>query len=63
MNIDFTQIDAVEVADVDMRDYPDFCDAYIEYCEINGVEATEEQLEVINDNSEFVYEEVQKYLF
>lgn len=63
MNIDFAKITDIEVADVDMRDYPDFCDAFIEYCLIDGVEATEEELDAINENGEFVYEAVQKYLF
>ena len=60
--VDFTKITDVEVAGIDMADYPDFCDAYVEYCLIDGVEATDEQLDTINDNPEFVYEEVINYL-
>lgn len=63
MNIDFSKISNVSVADIDMKDYPDFCDAYIEECEIDGRLATDEELDVINDNSDFVYEAVMDYVF
>ena len=56
MNIDFTKISNVIVEDICMADYPDFCDAYIESCDIDGVPATEEELDVINDNGYFVHE-------
>ena len=56
MNIDFTKIDNVIVEDICMADYPDFCDAYIESCDIDGVPATEEQLDVINENGAFIHE-------
>ena len=63
MNIDFTKIDNVEVACIDMADYPDFCDAYIESCDIDGVPATEGQLDVINDDSMFVAEKVWEAIY
>lgn len=61
--VDFNKITDVEIAGLDMADYPDFCDAYVEYCLIDGEEATDEQLDTINDNADFVYEEIQNYLF
>ena len=61
--IDFTKVTDVEVADVDMHDYPKFCDAYIEYALVDGVEATDEQLDEINDNDTFVYEKVMEYIW
>jgi len=57
MKIDFDKIDNVVVECVDLYDYPDFCDAYIESCDIDGVPATEEQLELINENGSFVNEQ------
>ena len=63
MQIDFNKIDNVSVACIDMRDYPDFCDAYIEECDIDGVPATEEQLDAINENSEFVYEKTLEAIY
>jgi hypothetical protein len=46
-----------EMGGVDYRDYPDFCDAFIENCDIDGREATEEELELLNEDSAFVYEQ------
>ncbi len=31
--LDTSKLEAVEVDGVDMNDYPDFCDAYIDYAE------------------------------
>lgn len=63
MNIDFNKIDNIVVGDIDWKDYPDFCDAYIEECDIDGVPATEEQLDAINDNLEFVHEKTLEYIY
>lgn len=63
MNIDFSKIENVVVGDIVMQDYPDFCDAYIEECDIDGVPATEEQLDAINANSEFVYEKTLEAIY
>jgi hypothetical protein len=63
MQIDFTKIDNIVVGDIDWKDYPDFCDAYIEECDIDGVPATEEQLDTINDNLEFVHEKTLEYIY
>ena len=63
MNIDFTKIDNVQVGGIQGWDAPDFCDAYIESCDIDGIPATDEQLDFINNNSDFVYEKVMKTLY
>lgn len=63
VQIDFDKINNVSVADIDMKDYPDFCDAHIDSCDIAGVPATEEQLEVINENGMFVHEQVWEYIY
>lgn len=61
MNITIDQIDNIEVAGVDPRDHPEYCDAYIESCDIDGREATEEEIEWIEQNhyglaSEYAFE-------
>jgi len=61
--IDYTKLENLEVEGIDTRDYPDFCDAYISSAEINGREATEEELDEINEDRDFVYELVWKRLF
>jgi len=63
MQIDFTKIENIVVGDIDWKDYPDFCDAYIEECDIDGVPATEEQLDIINENDEFVYEKTLEAIY
>ena len=62
------QIDDIEIDGVDTRDYPDFCDAYINNMWLvdgNEVrEATDAGLDDINDNErDFVYEQVWDSLF
>lgn len=61
--IDFDKIDNVEVDGIDYSDAPDFCDAYIDSCDIDGRPATEEELEIINANGEFVYSQVEKRIY
>jgi hypothetical protein len=61
--IDFTKIDNVELDGIDYRDAPDFSDAYIVSCDIDGRPATEEELEIINNNGEFVYDQVEKHVY
>ena len=63
IDIDFKQIDNIEFEDVDIRDYPDFCDAFVASCDIDGVEATEQQLDFINENLlENFYDEIYQSL-
>ena len=53
----------VEIEDIDMKDYPDFCDAYIAYAEDSDwVALTEQELDVVNEDSSYVYEQVWNYL-
>ena len=54
--MDYSQITNVEVEDIDTDDYPDFCDAYISSAEYKGKEMTEDQLEELNDDGDFVYQ-------
>ena len=61
--IDFSLISDVEIEGVDTRDYPDFCDAFIARCEYMGREATDRELDLINENSDFVYDQVINYIF
>jgi hypothetical protein len=63
MEIDFSAITDVQFEDIDHSDYPDYCDAYIASCLYKGVPATQEEIEAINDNGEFVHEKLWDYLF
>jgi len=63
INLDYAKISDVEVEGIDMGDYPDFCDAFISYAEYDGREMTDEELDTLNDDSDFVYEAVQNHLY
>lgn len=61
------EIADVEVDGIDTADYPDFCDAYIDSAVVkeNGVwrEATDDELDILSEDRDFVYEQVQNYLY
>ena len=61
--VDFTKIDNIEFDGVDTNDAPDFSHAFIMSCDIDGRPATEEELDIINDNSEFVYNALMDHLY
>ena len=63
LKLDYSKISDVEVDGIDMGDYPDFCDAFISYAEYDGREMTAEELDILNDDGDFVYEAVQKHLY
>jgi hypothetical protein len=53
MNYSF--IDNIEIDGVHLDDYPDFCDAFISSADYNGVAMTDEQLEELNEDYDFMY--------
>lgn len=63
MNFDLNYLDSIELDGIDTTDYPDFCDAHIVYAEYKGEVMTTEQLDELNDDSDFVYDCVISQLF
>jgi hypothetical protein len=61
--MELDKITNIELGGIDTNDYPDFCDAFIESAEYDGVELTDAELEELNYNREFVYDCVLKHLF
>ena len=61
--LDYSKISNVELEDVFTNDYPDFSDAYIAYAEYDGVPMTSDQLDELNNDGDFVYEEIMDKLF
>ena len=61
--MDYKKIDNIEMGGISFSDYPEFCDAFIMSADYDGKEMTEEQLDIINEDSEFVYECVTNHLF
>ena len=49
-----SRADNYTVENIDGRDYPDFCDAFIAACDIDGRPATEEELDLLNEDSDLV---------
>lgn len=58
IELDYSKIDNVFVGGIDMADYGDFCDAYIESADYDGREMTDEELHILNEDIQFVYEAV-----
>jgi hypothetical protein len=56
--MDYSKIDNIEIDDIDTKDYPDFCDAYISGADYDGKPMTDEQLEEINNDGDFKYNAV-----
>ena len=61
--MELDKITNVELGGIDTNDYPDFCNAFIESAEIDGVELTDSELDELNCNRDFVYDCVLKELF
>ena len=57
------EIDNIEFDGIDYNDYPDFCDAFICSADINGREMTDDELDELNNDREFVSNALQNYLF
>lgn len=60
---DYSKISSVEVDGIDTNDAPDFVDAYISYAEYDGEPMTDEQLEELNQDGDFVYSAVERHLY
>ena len=63
MQLDTRKLENVVMADVQMFDFPDFVDAYVEYAEINGVELTDAQDDEVNENYEFLQQSAYQSLY
>jgi hypothetical protein len=61
--IDLSKVNSVEVDGIDYSDYPDFCDAYISNAWYGDRPMTDEEIDELNENTDFVYEQVEKYIY
>tara|TARA_R110002096_G_scaffold360119_1_gene553016 strand:+ start:81 stop:266 length:186 start_codon:yes stop_codon:yes gene_type:complete len=60
--MDYKKIDNIEIDGINTKDYPDFCDAYISSADYDGVPMTDEQLDELNEDGDYVYEHIMDYL-
>lgn len=63
MKINYNLIEDVEVDGIDFQDYPDFVDAFIASAVYDGKEMSDEMLDELNENYDFVYESVTNHIF
>jgi len=61
--MDYKKITNIEFDGIDHADYPDYCDAHIVSAECDGVELTDLEIEELNEDSEFVRELLENYLY
>ena len=64
--LDSLQIDmrSLEFDGIDGHDAPDFCDAFIVAASFtNGSDLTDAELDDLNEDSNFVYEALQNFLY
>ena len=59
MKINFDKVEVLEVSNINHRDYPEYCDAYISEAKYNGKTMSDKMINEINDNyPDFVYIQV-----
>ena len=64
IEIDYDQIDMASIdMHIDTSDYPDFVDSYILKADYDGRPMTDAELDVLNEDSDFVYEQVLKRIY
>jgi len=61
--MNYKLIDNIEIEGIDTKDYPDFCDAFIASADYDGEPMNDEQIDELNEDSDFVYEAIQNHLF
>ena len=60
--MDYKKITDVVLDGIDFEDYPDFCDAYIVSADYDGEPMSEDQINKLNEDSDFVYTKVEEFL-
>jgi len=61
--MDYKKITNVVLDGLDLEDYPDFCDAFIVSADYDGEPMTDDQIDKLNEDSDFVYTKIEEFLF
>ncbi len=61
--MDYKKITDVVLDGIDLADYPDFCDAYIVSADYDGEPMSDDQIDKLNEDSDFVYTKVEEFLY
>ena len=57
------EVENIQMDGIDYNDAPDFCNAFISRATIDGHKAKDEELDELNDDSDFVYDCLMDYLY
>lgn len=63
MKLDYTLIADVVVDHIDPKDAPDFSDAFISSATYDGREMTDDELELVNEDSAYVHQKTIDQLY
>lgn len=63
LEIDYTKISNLEFDGIDRKDHPDYCDAYISSADYDGEPMSEEMLEQLNDDRDYVSNKLWDWLY
>ena len=64
MKLKNVDLNSIELDGIDTRDYPDFCDAFICNASFdNGKPLNDAELDELNSDGSFVYDQVIKQVF
>lgn len=58
IKLDYSKIEDVEVVNIRAYDAPDYVDAFIESASYDGREMSDVELELLNEDSSFIYDHV-----
>ena len=61
--LNLNDLEDIVFDDVNYLDYPDFSDAYISEATIYGRELTEDELDWVNEQTDFVHEQLMEQTF
>ena len=61
--LNYSKISNVVVSNIDMEDYPKFCDANISAAKYEGRPMTDAELDILNEDMGFINECVIKQIF
>ena len=61
--MDYKKITDVVLDGINFEDYPDFCDAYIVSADYDGEPMSDDQIDKLNEDSDFVYTKVEEFLY
>lgn len=61
--MDYKKISNIVLDGIETVDYPEFCNAFIVSADYYGKEMTDEQLDELNNDTDFIYSQVENYLY